>query len=370
MKITTLWNIAMFAILLRNVVHIFLVKFARTQERGKFSASTLWTFFKNSEDVYKRKILAEQEEDTKNDFLMKFIIDNNVSISDGFLSLVDIKILEDIDEKEKKINESIPIKKDTKEEEEQKEKKRRRYRACCKLLGRQCNKHNKTKKNPLTKEQTEATIVEEDEEEVEETPKKKRKEGGQNTAASIYYKNKLRFSTWRRPSDLEENNSNLEDPVFVPKVPKRKYRNVFLTKYEKELAKQKHSKLQEIYSYKKSSSTDKEISKLQDPGVSNAPSDNEQLSKNKPTIEPNVESEKSKLNLQDDSTSSEVKSEGNTNEEYFLENIYKEYSDSSKSSDSSHDLWAETENEENTGSDTDTSCEPLERNELYNLKHH
>lgn len=61
MRMATLWNIAIFTVLLSNVMHIFFVNFERTKERENSPVSTLWTFFKNSENKYRRKILTEKE---------------------------------------------------------------------------------------------------------------------------------------------------------------------------------------------------------------------------------------------------------------------------------------------------------------------
>ncbi|KMZ78362.1 hypothetical protein PVIIG_01140 [Plasmodium vivax India VII] len=417
MKMTTLWNIAIFAALLSKVVHIFLVEFARTKERGKFSGSILWTFFKTREEVYKRKILTEREEDNNDEFLMQFITDNNVSFSDNFMSLIDTKMLEDIDVKEKEITESIPIKEDT--EEEKKKKRRRWYRECCKNIGKQCNYHSRMSRNATTNEKTEATTVEEGgkkKEEVEETTKKKRKRRTQIITAPKYGKSKRKYR-WKRPSDSEENNAIKEEPVLVPRVPNRKYGNIFITKFEKEMAKQKYSKLLEIYAYKNRTSNDSEIIKLEDPGVSSTTSDNEELGKNKPSIEPSVQCETNEFNCYDSDILIKVRSEGNIDDEDYQGNMddedyqgnndeedsqgNRDEEDSERnndeedsqgnngeddsqentdevdsdslenSSDSSHDLWKESENEENTDSDTDsdteTSSETLEQEEADNL---
>ncbi|GAB68228.1 hypothetical protein PCYB_131020 [Plasmodium cynomolgi strain B] len=375
MKMTTLCNIAIFAVLFSKVVHIFFVKFASTRERGKILTSILWTIFKTSEDEFKRKILTEQEEDSNDDFLMDFIRDNHVDVSDVFLSLIDTKMLEDIDVNQKEATESISMKEDT---EEEKRKKKRSYRECCKSLGKPCSVHYIASKHALIKGNTEDSTVEEGQKgEEEETPKKIRKGGTQSTIASKYYKSKLRSYRGKSPSESEENNENTEEPVFIPKVPNRNYGNIFITKFEKSMAKKEHVKFLEVHPYD-NTSINPESSKLENPGISNTPSNNEKLGNNKPSIEPNVQCEKNQLILHDGNILSEENSEGNIdgtdfegnyNEEDSQEYTDEEDSDTSEySSESSHELWRESENEENTDSDKEMYFDILEPEELDNLK--
>ncbi|KJP88298.1 hypothetical protein AK88_02079 [Plasmodium fragile] len=376
MKMTTLCNIAILTILLSKVVHIVLIKFASRKESGKFSASTFWTFFKNSEDGYKRKILTEQE-DYKDDFLMDFIIDNNVTISDSFLSLVDTRILDNIDVRPEDITESLSMDEDTEKEQ------KRMYRECCKLLGKACNDHKIASKNSLTKEKTEAATVEKGKKEVEETPKKTRRRTIQSTTPSRYSKRIRRRYFGKRLSESEEHDENTEEEqedeeVLVPKVPERTYGNIFLTNFEKEMAKKQCIQLLGIHSYRNKTYIKPDISKHPDPGISNIPSDNEQLGKNKPSIESNVECGKDAFLLQYDDIICEVRSEGsvddkdseeNNNEEDSEENTDNEDSDNSENSVSSHELWSEYGHELDIGSDTETSSETLEQ-EIESLKYH
>ncbi|EUD65139.1 hypothetical protein C922_04425 [Plasmodium inui San Antonio 1] len=377
MKISTLWNIAIFTILLSKVVHIALVKFAPRKERKKFSSSILWKFFETTGDEYKGRILTEEEEKNMDDSIENFIRDNNVNYSDTFVSLINTTMLEDIDVNGTEITESKPIKEDT-EEEKKKKKRTRRYRACCKVLGHPCKKHNKKGKNVLTKENAQATTAEEGNEKVEEKPIKTRKRTTPVGEPTRFSKRLRRKYRGKSSSESEENTANTEEPVLVPKVPTRKYENIFLTEPTNEMVKEKNMKLLEIHSYKVRTSNNSEINKLQAPGISDTDSDDKELDEKKTSEEPNFQIEENKHNLQYGIILSEVGSErnienkdsqGDNDKEESQENSDKKDSGGSDiSSESSHEEWKETENEEKTDSDTETSSEALEQEELDEKK--